>query len=85
MVLQSAAGMTPRLVTLIEDFGATVIGSTPSYMLVILNEYRARGRDPAQSSLRNGVFDSEPWINAMRVEIGTAFIMQAIDCLGCQR
>lgn len=82
MVVPAAAGMSARQVTLIEDFGATVIGSTPSYMLAILDEYRAQGRDPAQSSLRIGVFGGEPWTNAMRAEIETAFNMQALDCYG---
>lgn len=82
MVVPASAGMTARQVTMIEDFGATVIGSTPSYMLAILDEYRAQGRDPAKSSLRIGVFGGEPWTNAMRAEIETAFNMHALDCYG---
>lgn len=82
MVVPASAGMTARQVTLIEDFGATVIGSTPSYMLAILDEYRAQGRDPAKSSLRIGVFGGEPWTNSMRAEIEQAFHMDALDCYG---
>ena len=67
---------------LIEDFQATTIGSTPSYMLSILVEYRAQGRDPAKSPLRVGIFGGEPWTNAMRAEIETAFDMHALDCYG---
>lgn len=81
-VVPASAGMTARQVTLIEDFGATVIGSTPSYMLAILDEYRAQGRDPAKASLRIGVFGGEPWTNAMRAEIEAAFNMHALDCYG---
>jgi phenylacetate-CoA ligase len=69
-------------VSLIEDFGATTIGSTPSYMLSILDEYRAQGRDPRQSPLRVGIFGGEPWTNAMRAEIEQAFNMHALDCYG---
>jgi phenylacetate-CoA ligase len=81
-VVPVSGGMTPRQVTLIEDFGATTIGSTPSYMLSILDEYRAQGRDPRQSPLQVGIFGGEPWTNAMRAEIEQAFDMHALDCYG---
>jgi phenylacetate-CoA ligase len=81
-VVPVSGGMTPRQVTLIEDFGATTIGSTPSYMLSILDEYRAQGRDPRRSPLKVGIFGGEPWTNAMRVEIEQAFDMHALDCYG---
>jgi phenylacetate-CoA ligase len=81
-VVPVSGGMTPRQVTLIEDFGATTIGSTPSYMLSILDEYRAQGRDPRTSPLQVGIFGGEPWTNAMRAEIEQAFDMHALDCYG---
>lgn len=81
-VVPVSGGMTHRQVNLIEDFGATTIGSTPSYMLSILDEYRAQGRDPRKSPLRVGIFGGEPWTNAMRAEIEGAFDMHALDCYG---
>ncbi len=81
-VVPVSGGMTPRQVSLIEDFGATTIGSTPSYMLSILDEYRAQGRDPRKSPLQVGIFGGEPWTNAMRTEIEQAFDMHALDCYG---
>ena len=81
-VVPVSGGMTHRQVNLIEDFGATTICSTPSYMLSILDEYRAQGRDPRKSPLRVGIFGGEPWTNAMRAEIETAFDMHALDCYG---
>ncbi len=81
-VVPVSGGMTPRQVNLIEDFGATTIGSTPSYMLSILDEYRTQGRDPRKSPLKIGIFGGEPWTNAMRAEIEQAFDMQALDCYG---
>ena len=81
-VVPVSGGMTPRQVTLVEDFGATTIGSTPSYMLSILDEYRAQGRDPRKSPLQVGIFGGEPWTNAMRAEIEQAFDMHALDCYG---
>jgi phenylacetate-CoA ligase len=55
---------------------------TPSYMLSILDEYRAQGRDPRASPLQVGVFGAEPWTNAMRAEIEDAFDMHAVDIYG---
>ncbi|MDB5658787.1 MAG: phenylacetate--CoA ligase [Cypionkella sp.] len=81
-VVPVSGGVTHRQVTLIEDFGATTIGSTPSYMLSILDEYRAQGRDPSKSPLRVGIFGGEPWTHAMRAEIEDAFDMHALDCFG---
>ncbi|THD85695.1 phenylacetate--CoA ligase [Aliigemmobacter aestuarii] len=81
-VVPVSGGMTPRQVALIEDFGATTICATPSYMLSIMDEYRAQGRDPAESPLQTSMFGGEPWTNAMRAEIETAFDMHAIDCYG---
>lgn len=81
-VVPVSGGMTTRQVTLIEDFRATTIMVTPSYMLSILDEYRAQGLDPRQSPLQVGIFGAEPWTNAMRAEIEQAFDMHAIDIYG---
>jgi phenylacetate-CoA ligase len=74
--------MTTRQVTLIEDFKPTTIMVTPSYMLSILDEYRAQGLDPRKSPLEVGIFGAEPWTNAMRAEIEDAFDMHAVDIYG---
>jgi phenylacetate-CoA ligase len=81
-VVPVSGGMTQRQVTLIEDFGATTIMVTPSYILSILDEYRAQGLDPRQSPLQVGIFGAEPWTNAMRAEIEQAFDMHAVDIYG---
>lgn len=81
-VVPISGGMTPRQVTLIEDFQAKAIMVTPSYMLSILDEYRAQGRDPRKSPLNVGIFGAEPWTNAMRAEVEDAFDMHAVDIYG---
>ncbi len=81
-VVPVSGGMTTRQVTLIEDFGATTIMVTPSYMLSILDEYRAQGLDPRNSPLQVGIFGAEPWTNAMRAEVEQAFDMHAVDIYG---
>jgi phenylacetate-CoA ligase len=81
-VVPVSGGMTQRQVTLIEDFRPDVIMVTPSYMLAILDEFRALGIDPTSTSLKVGIFGAEPWTNAMRGEIEAAFDMHAVDIYG---
>lgn len=81
-VVPVSGGMTNRQVRLIEDFQASTIMVTPSYMLSILDEYRKQGRDPRESSLQVGIFGAEPWTNAMRAEVEAAFDMHAVDIYG---
>src|SRR5215204_6834719 len=74
-----SGGMTERQVQLIADFAPDIIMVTPSYMLAILDEVRAKSLDPRASSLSIGIFGAEPWTNAMRAEIEEAFAMDAVD------
>ena len=77
-----SGGMTERQVKLIVDFTPELITVTPSYMLAILDEFRAQKVDPRKSSLKVGIFGAEPWTNAMRAEIEDAFDMHAVDIYG---
>jgi phenylacetate-CoA ligase len=81
-VVPVAGGMTPRQVQLILDFQPDVIVPTPSYLLVILDEFRAQGLDPSRTSLKVAFCGAEPWTNAMRAEIESAFDIDAIDAYG---
>jgi phenylacetate-CoA ligase len=81
-VVPVSGGMTPRQVTLIQDLRPTTIMVTPSYMLNILEEFKAQGLEPRDSSLEVGIFGAEPWTNAMRREIEEAFDMHAVDIYG---
>jgi len=81
-VVPMSGGMTERQVQLIQDFRPDIIMVTPSYMLAILDEFRARGLDPRDCSLKVGIFGAEPWTNAMRAEIEDAFAMHAVDIYG---
>ena len=81
-VVPVSGGMTPRQVTLINDFKPTTIMVTPSYMLNILEQFHKQGLDPRESSLQVGIFGAEPWTNAMRTEVEAAFDMHAVDIYG---
>src|SRR5215472_12788551 len=81
-VVPVSGGMTERQVQLIADFEPDIIMVTPSYMLTILDEFVRLGVDPANSSLKIGIFGAEPWTNVMRHEIERAFKMDAVDIYG---
>jgi len=82
MVIPVASGMTERQVQLILDFEPDIIIPTPSYLLVILDEFRARGFDPSRTSLKIAFCGAEPWTNSMRAEIEGAFDIHALDTYG---
>jgi phenylacetate-CoA ligase len=81
-VVPVSGGMTERQVRLITDFRPDVIFVTPSYILAILDEFRAQEVDPRQSSLKIAMCGAEPWTNAMRTEIEDSFDLHAIDNYG---
>jgi phenylacetate-CoA ligase len=81
-VIPMSGGQTEKQVQLILDFEPDIIMVTPSYMLTILDEFRRMGIDPRSTSLRIGIFGAEPWTDAMRNEIETAFAIKAVDIYG---
>ena len=81
-VVPVSGGMTARQVTLIRDFRPDIIMVTPSYMLAIVDEMERQGLDPAESSLRFGIFGAEPWTNEMRREMETRLGIDATDIYG---
>ena len=81
-VIPVSGGMTARQVQLINDFMPKGITVTPSYILSIVDEFKAQGLDPKKSSLEVGIFGAEPWTNSMRSEIESQFDMHAVDIYG---
>jgi phenylacetate-CoA ligase len=81
-VIPVSGGMTERQVQLIRDFEPDIIMCTPSYMLVIADEFVRQGLDPARSSLRVGIFGAEPWSESMRAEIEKRMGLDALDIYG---
>ncbi|MBR8304485.1 phenylacetate--CoA ligase [Burkholderia dolosa] len=81
-VIPFGGGQTEKQVQLIQDFRPDIIMVTPSYMLSIADEFERQGLDPAQSSLRIGIFGAEPWTNDMRVAIEQRMGIDAVDIYG---
>jgi phenylacetate-CoA ligase len=81
-VVPVSGGSTERQVTLIRDFGATVLCATPSYALNIAEVAERMGVDLRDGRLRVGMFGAEPWSEALRRELERRLGLQAIDVYG---
>jgi phenylacetate-CoA ligase len=81
-VVPFGGGQTERQVQLIADFRPDIIMVTPSYMLALADEFEKQGLDPAQSSLRVGIFGAEPWTNDMRRALEQRMGIDAVDIYG---
>src|SRR5687767_10550092 len=81
-VIPMSGGQTPKQVQLIHDFKPDIIMVTPSYMLVIAEEFTRQGLDSRACSLGVGIFGAEPWTEAMRGQIESLMGLDAIDIYG---
>jgi phenylacetate-CoA ligase len=81
-VVPMSGGMTERQIQVIQDFEPAAIMVTPSYMLTIVDAMIEQGIDPAETSLRTGIFGAEPWTESMRRELEQKVGIQAVDIYG---
>jgi len=77
-----SGGQTEKQVQQIMDFKPDAIMVTPSYSLVIAEEFERLGIKPADISLKVGIFGAEPWGEGMRHEIERKLGIDAIDIYG---
>jgi len=81
-VVPMSGGQTEKQVQQIVDFQPEIIMVTPSYSLVIAEEFERQGITPDQISLKIGIFGAEPWGQGMRAEIERKLGIDAIDIYG---
>lgn len=81
-VVPMSGGQTERQVQLIQDFQPDAIMVTPSYSLVIAEEFERQNVKPEDISLKIGIFGAEPWGEGMRAEIERKLGIDAIDIYG---
>ena len=82
-VVPVSGGLTQRQVTIMQDFGSTVLTCTPSYALVLAEAVEEAGLDPEKDlKLRVGFFGAEPWTDKMREEIEKRLSLEAYDIFG---
>ncbi len=81
-VVPMSGGQTEKQVAQILDFQPQIIMVTPSYSLVIAEEFERLGVKPEDISLKVGIFGAEPWGEGMRTEIERKLGIDAIDIYG---
>jgi phenylacetate-CoA ligase len=81
-VVPMSGGQTEKQVQLIMDFKPDIIMVTPSYSLVIAEEFERLGVAPQDISLKVGIFGAEPWGEGMRSEIERKLGIDAVDIYG---
>ena len=81
-VIPISGGNSKRQIMIMQDFGSTVLMSTPSYALNLADVMKEMGVDPSSLKLRVGLFGAEPWSENMRQEIEKKLKIGAIDIYG---
>lgn len=81
-MVPTSAGLTERQITLMQDFGTTVLCSTPSYALTIAERAQELKVDIRDLPVRVGIFGAEPWSKPMREEIEARMGIKAMEAYG---
>ena len=81
-VVPISGGNTAKQITLLQDFGSTVIACTPSYAAYLAEALADEGIDPASLPLRVGIFGAEPWTHEMKEKIEAGLKIKAYDIYG---
>ena len=82
-VVPVSGGLTKRQITIMQDFGTTVLTATPSYTLVLAEAAKEMGVDVRKDlKLRIGILGAEPWTPEMREEIEEKLDIEAYDIYG---
>lgn len=81
-VVPISGGNTEKQITLLQDFGSTVLACTPSYAAYLAEAIAEAGIDAAELPLRVGVFGAEPWSVEMRAKIEEGLKIKAFDIYG---
>ena len=81
-VVPMSGGQTEKQVQQIMDFRPNIIMVTPSYSLVIAEEFERQGISAKENPLKIGIFGAEPWGEGMRKEIEKKLGLDAIDIYG---
>ncbi|WP_027399526.1 phenylacetate--CoA ligase family protein [Anaerovorax odorimutans] len=81
-VVPISGGNTSKQLTLMKDFGTTILACTPSYALYLSEAMVDAGIDAKELPLRIGIFGAEPWSQEMRMKIEEGLNITAHDIYG---
>ncbi len=77
-----SSGNTQRQLTIMQDFGSTVLCCTPSYAMYLAETAEKQGIPLENFKLKAGIFGAEPWTDEMRLEIEKRLGLEAFDIYG---
>ena len=81
-VIPVSGGNTKRQITIMRDFGSTVLMATPSYALNLADAMADVGVSPEDLKRRVGIHGAEPWSENMREEVERKLGIKAVDIYG---
>ena len=81
-VIPMSSGNTEKQITLMHDFGSTVLCCTPSYALYLADAIKDSGYPREEFQLKVGALGAEPWTENMRHEIEEKLGIKAYDIYG---
>jgi len=81
-VVPISVGNTKRQIMIMQDFGTTILCSTPSYSLYLAEVAESEGISIKDLPLRVGIFGAEPWSDLMRKQVEENLNIRAVDIYG---
>lgn len=81
-VVPASGGRTQQQIMLLQDFGARIILSTPSYALNMAYTMAEQKVQRSSMKLEIGIFGAEPWTEEMRAQLEQLLQIQALDIYG---
>lgn len=81
-VVPISGGNTAKQLTLLQDFGTTILACTPSYAMYLAEALDVANIPASSLKLRIGIFGAEPWSQEMRYKIERALGIKAFDIYG---
>jgi phenylacetate-CoA ligase len=81
-VIPVSGGNTRRQITIMKDFGPTIMTATPSYALHLAEVAQEMGVSFRDLKFKYGIFGAEPWSEQMRLEIQDKLNLKAVDIYG---
>jgi phenylacetate-CoA ligase len=81
-VVPISGGNTEKQITLMMDFGSTILACTPSYALHVGESLYEKGIKGNDTPLRIGIFGAEPWTDNMRAKIEEKLGIKAHNIYG---
>jgi len=81
-VIPTSTGNTARQILILKDFGSTILCSTPSYALYLIEALKESGIKKEELKLKAGFFGAEPWTEEMRLQIEEGLGIKAYDIYG---